>query len=200
MTEILNIGRLLDVDKEGFIVSESDFAKIKSPWKEACLEIKEAYIENLKGSIHSIYVRGTVSRGEAIEGISDIDTFAVLNREVQKEDRLWFRDTLKILEEEYSFATDIELNLLNIHDVLDEEKGFNDRFTIKVQSVCLYGEDLTLTIPPFKPSLQTASHFHRDLGVLFDKLKLNITKDFNTEKDIQEWCRWIMKRIIFSDF
>ncbi len=199
MIKILNIGRVLQVDEKGFIVSESDKNKIKSPWKEAVDEIKESYIQNLGESLHSIYIRGTVSRGESIEGISDIDTFAILNREIKKEDRSWFRESVQKLEEKYSFATDIELNLLEMSKILDLEEGFNDRFTLKVQSSCLYGTDLIPEINPFKADFETAKHFHRNLDFIFEKFIKNIQNN-ESEEDIKEWCRWVMKRILRAAF
>jgi len=91
MTEILKIGRLLKTDKDGYIVSESSAEKIASPWKEAVEEIKNAYLSHLGDIVHSIYVRGTVSRGEAIESISDIDTFAVITKKQEEIDRSWVK-------------------------------------------------------------------------------------------------------------
>lgn len=199
MTDILNIGRLLQTDADGYIISESDISKINSPWKEAVEEIKEAYINNLGDALHSIYVRGTVSRGEAIAGISDIDTFAVLNRAIHKGDRAWFRETAATLEKKYSFCTDIELNLSEYEQVMDEEKGFNDRFLIKTQSACIYGKDLRENIHDFKTDIQTASHFHRDLPFFFEKAIVNMHNNPQPE-EVQSWCRWIMKRIIRAAF
>ncbi|HTH93283.1 MAG TPA: nucleotidyltransferase [Candidatus Paceibacterota bacterium] len=199
MTEILKIGRLLKTDKDGFIVSESGVDKLKSPWKEAVADIKQAYLDHLGDVIHSIYVRGTVSRGEAIEGISDIDTFAVITKKYEEIDRSWVDSVQKELEQKYAFSTGIEMGFISYDEVFDEDEFFGDRFTIKTQSACIYGEDLAEKIPPFRADLETASHFHRNLENIIQRAKEKTVNNPDSE-DIKMWCRWVMKRIIRAGF
>lgn len=199
MAEILKIGRLLKTDKDGFIISESSADKIASPWKEAVEEVKNAYLQNLGDVVHSIYIRGTVSRGEAIEGISDIDTFAVITKKPEEVDRSWVRETRKALDAKFNFSTGVEFAHISLDELFDDDKLFNDRFTIKTQSACVYGEDLAQKIEPFKADIQTASHFHRNLDKVLENAKKGIANNPDKE-DIKEWCRWVMKRIIRAGF
>ncbi len=199
MTEILNIGRVLKTDKEGFIVSESSADKIGSPWKEAVEEIKKVYLEHLGDIVHSIYVRGTVSRGEAIEGISDIDTFAVITKKPKEIDRSWVKEVRKTLEQKYSFSTGMEIDFISYNELFDSDELFDDKFTIKTQSACIYGKDLAQKIPPFHADIKTASHFHVNLKKVFENTKKGITNNPDKE-NIKEWCRWVMKRIIRAGF
>ena len=199
MTEILKIGRLLKTDKDGFIVSKSSADKIVSPWKEAVEEIKQTYLSHLGDIVHSIYVRGTVSRGEAIEGISDIDTFAVVTNKLEDIDRSWVKEVRKKLEQKYKFSTGIEIDFISHDELFDGDELFNDRFTIKTQSACIYGEDLAQKIEPFCTDLKTASHFHRNLEKVMENAKKGIANNSDKE-DVKEWCRWVMKRIIRAGF
>lgn len=199
MNKVIKIGRLLKTDKDGFIISESSADKIASPWKEAVEEIKNVYLKHLDDVVHSIYVRGTVSRGEAIEGISDIDTFAVIRKKPGKIDRSWVKDTRKMLEQKFNFSTGVEFGFVTYNELFEDDGLFNNRFTIKTQSACIYGEDLAQTIPPFRADIKTASHFHRNLKKILGNTKKGITNNPDKE-DIREWCRWAMKRIIRAGF
>jgi len=199
MTEILKIGRLLKTDDNGFIISESNVDKIENPWKEAVGEIKNAYLKHLGEEVHSIYVRGTVSRGEAIEGISDIDTFAVITKKTEEVDHSWVRDARQKLEKKFDFSTGVEFDFINLKELFDSDKFFKYRFTIKTQSACIYGDDLAKKIAPFRADKQTASHFHRNLKKVLENTKKGIT-DNPDKEDIKKWCRWIMKRIIRAGF
>lgn len=198
MSDVLKIGKLLKTDKDGFIVSLSSIGKVISPWKEALEEIKNIYLHELGDSVHSIYVRGTVSRGEAIEGVSDIDTFAVILAKPLEIDKSWVSFAKKGLESKHNFLTGVEFGFIDYKQLFDDEH-FNDRFTIKTQSVCIHGEDLAQRIPPFRADIKTASHFHRNLKKVFEKAKAGIAKNHN-EKNIKGWCRWVMKRIIRAGF
>lgn len=199
MTSVLKIGRLLKTDENGFIVSESSAEKITSPWKEAVEEIKNTYLKHLGDLVHSIYVRGTVSRGEAIEKISDIDTFAVITKKPEEIDRSWIRETRKELEKKFNFSTGVEFGFVAYSELFDGDELFNDRFTIKTQSACVYGDDLAQKIPPFRADEQTASHFHRNLKKVLENAKKGVA-DNHDKEDIKEWCRWVMKRIIRAGF
>jgi len=199
MTEILKIGRLLKTDKNGFIISDSSADKITSPWKGAVEEIKDAYLKHLGDSVHSIYVRGTVSRGEAIEGISDIDTFAVITKRWEDTDRSWVRESRKELERKFDFSTDIEFGFVAYDELFNGDELFNDRFSIKTQSACVYGDDLAQKITSFRADIQTASHFHRNLKKILENTKKGIA-DNPDKEDIKEWCRWAIKRIIRAGF
>ena len=199
MNKIIKIGRLLKTDKNGFIVSESNADKIVSPWKEAVEEIKNIYLQHLGDIVHSIYVRGTISCGEAIEGISDIDTFAVITKKPEEINRSWVKETRKLLEQKYNFSTGVEIGFISFGELFDGDELFNDRFTIKTQSACIYGENLAEKIPAFQADIHTASHFHRNLKKVLENAKKNIANNPDKE-DIKEWCRWVMKRIIRAGF
>ncbi len=199
MTEILKIGRLLQTDKDGFIVSESSGEKLVSPWKDAVAEIKDIYKTHLGNDLHSVYVRGTVSRGEVIKGISDIDTFSVIYKTQENIDRSWVKEVRKELEKKYDFSTGIEIDFIALDELFDGDEMFNDRFMIKTQSACVYGEDLANKIEPFKATKETASHFHQNLGVIFEKAKKGLQGNTDIE-DVKGWAMWAMKRIIRAGF
>lgn len=199
MIEIQNTGKLLDVDRDENIVSESNISKIKSPWKEAVEEIKQEYLTRLGHSVQSIYVRGTVSRGEAIENVSDIDTFAILNRLVTKDDRKWMDESSLRLQKKYPFATDIEFNIYSSERVFKEEEGYNIRFIIKVQSACVFGDDISTKISSFTTSIDTARYIQQNLPKIFEELHLELSTNISPEKR-KELCRWVMKRILRASF
>jgi hypothetical protein len=199
MTEILKLGRLLKTDKDGYIVSESSISKLVSPWKEAVGEIKDIYQTHLGDDLHSVYVRGTVSRGEAIEGISDIDTFAVVKKVPEEIDRSWVKKVRKELEMKYNFSTGVEIDFISIDELFDGDEMFSDRFMIKTQSACVFGEDLSHKIEPFKADKQTARHFNKNISAVFENARKGLRGNTDV-KDIKEWTLWVMKRIIRAGF
>ena len=74
MTIILkNIGRLWQLDPEGFLVNEAHSEKIVPPFDRVVTVVRETYLKYARENIHSIYLRGSIPRGLAIEGISDVD-------------------------------------------------------------------------------------------------------------------------------
>jgi predicted nucleotidyltransferase len=199
MDEILKIGKLFKIDESGFIVNDAALHKITSPWKEVVEDIKKVYLDNLKEATHSIYVRGSVARGEAIKNISDVDTFAVIRKNPAEIDKSFFRQARKDLAQKYPFITGVEFGFINYDELFIGDRFFIDRFTIKTQSVCVYGQDLALQIPSFSPDFKTASHFSRNLKQVFENAKKHLSENKDLET-INYWCRFVCKRIVRAGF
>ena len=70
---ILPIGKVLHTDSEGYFVSESSMDNIVQPWDEPVQALVEKFRAELGDEMHSLYIRGSLVRGTAIEGVSDID-------------------------------------------------------------------------------------------------------------------------------
>ncbi len=196
MPQIVNIGHWLKTDENGFFVNESSVEKIRSPWKEGVEEIKSVYLEHLGDLLHSVYIRGSVSRGEAIEEISDIDTFAIVNADPKELDFSWLQQEQKRLEQKYSFSTGVELEVKSLNELMAGEKYFH-ALSIKAMAACVYGEDLASKLRKFRPDIELAQRLHGDLAKRIEQTKTGIVSSTDG-REIQTWCAFIMKRIIRS--
>jgi|694.fasta_scaffold01223_24 hypothetical protein len=196
MDKIRKIGSVLNTDKDGFIINESSLDKIKSPWREAVEEIKQAYLDNTKDSLKSIYVRGSVAKGEAIEGISDIDTLAVITKDI---DKSWIKPIRKTLDTKFTFSTGVDFSFLQYDELLNSDSLADYKFLIKTQSVCIYGDDISDEIENFKVDIKTANILVKNLKIVFENTIKGIV-DNPDKEDIREWCSWVMKRILRAGF
>jgi predicted nucleotidyltransferase len=196
MDKIRKIGSVLNTDKDGFIINESSLDKIKSPWREAVEEIKQAYLDNTKDSLKSIYVRGSVAKGEAIEGISDIDTLAVITKDI---DKSWIKPIRKTLDTKFTFSTGVDFTFLQYDELLNSDSLADYKFLIKTQSVCIYGDDISDEIENFKVDIKTANILVKNLKIVFENTIKGII-DNPDKEDIREWCSWVMKRILRAGF
>lgn len=53
--------------------------QIREPWRSALEFLKLAYLGEFSEARHSVYVRGSVPRGLAVRGVSDVESFALLH-------------------------------------------------------------------------------------------------------------------------
>lgn len=204
MNKILPIGRLQKTDENGYIVNDTDKNFITSPWLEVIEEIKLIYQKYLGEFLHSIYLRGSVARGLAIEKISDIDTLAVTLVDPCLINTTSLEKQKYRLMEKFHFLTGIELeflfyNCFENRPQYDKHYIFNQKFIIKTQSVCIYGNDLGRIILPFKANIETAKCLAKDLSIAIEDTK-NAIKTCYDKAFIAEQCRWIMKLIVRSGF
>lgn len=75
MNDIINIqptGSYFEVDRKGYLVNPASKDKLQDEWKPAIDDVVEAYKENFGENLKSVYIRGSVAKGKAIEYVSDI--------------------------------------------------------------------------------------------------------------------------------
>jgi uncharacterized protein len=193
--EIKPIGSFLETDSDGFIVNTTSIKNIQPNWMPAVQMIKDAYLKNLGEHLHSVYIRGSVAKGKAIENISDIDSFAVVNLLYNDIDSSWTKDFAERLIKDFPFITGVEMGIIPF-DEIKNSKG--DQIMIKTQSICIHGKNLANMFPSMKPGIETAQHF-QGIAQEIDKTKEWLQKE-HTDEEICRRCTWIMKRILRCGF
>src|SRR4030095_10458932 len=199
MPRIQKIGGFEKTDGEGFLINERRLELIPPSWAAPVNDAKESYLRALPGKIHSIYLRGSVPLGRAVEGISDVDTFAVAAEETPNEALSWIHSARENLKQKYPFVSNFEFHLLPLAGLLKSYGYLSYRFIIKNLSVCLYGEDLSGRLPRYKPTLSIAWAFHGNIGEVVG----NAIKGIESAEDpkrVQTLCTWVMKRILRTGF
>lgn len=191
------IGSLLTTDADGFLVSQSSPDNIVPPWAALVDEIRDAYVEHAGNRLHSMYVRGSVARGTAIEGIADVDTLTLVHGDPQDLDDSWFGPFRDDMAGRYPFSQGIEMAYRSLDRTLSEPDLSHARFLIKTQCACLYGESIIPHLPPVRPGLDAVVHAPRIAGEIDGVLRELGDPDGDSVRDL---CGWIMKRLVRTGF
>ena len=137
-------------------------------------------------------MRGSVARGNNVDGFSDIDIFAIIHDlEVRWKMAEWQLDLQKDLQMEFPFVEEVEIMLTQYFADFYQN---NPRLTtiLKTQSLCIYGEDLNEKIPSFLPNnkmILNLTWLEQDLNGFLQKGKIS-----------QNDCQRISKIMIRSGF
>lgn len=196
--EIKNIGKVLHVDSEGYLTKQALTGEINEPWKELTDEMIDIYKDVLGDSLHSIYIRGSLARGTAVEGISDADSIAVVSLEpgsfTQMEELL--REKAIELEKKYPFAIYVELQAKPLQPIIDgENRIFNA--LLQTTASCKYGEDLTTILPKIKPGPEAVVVSYSYPRILNEAIERFSDEDF----DVKPWhCRKLMRNTLRAGF
>jgi uncharacterized protein len=189
--QIKEMGSYLEVDERGFLINPASVHKIGSQWKPIVDDIVQAYVEHCGEYLHSVYVRGSVAKGTALPGVSDVDTFAYVNLTKQQLtntlDQSWIDGFEKELAHKYPFAQSFEIYIDSV------ERAMKDKVVL-LQSACVYGIDVTKEIPPMKADKELLGHiysFKKDLS----KFEEWATRS-HTRESVMEKCTWLMKRFL----
>lgn len=198
MTEIKSIGTTLDMDSDGFFISPCCSSNINESWQEVIDSTIAAYRYFLKEQLVSVYVRGSLVRGTAVPGVSDIDTFAVVNASRWQLDLSWIEKAQIRLAQKCSFNTSVEMQVMTLSELKDPKSLEPLGFTLKVLSSCVWGEDVSQTLPKFG----LGNYLLKDLVELEESLETVLDKVMSLEDDdeLVLVCQWIMKVLVRSGY
>jgi hypothetical protein len=191
MNEVTKNGTFLDVDEHGNLISDAAFDKIVSPWREAVDYARQLEVQRLGDRLHSLYLRGSVPRGSALLGRSDLDLFAVLfdDNSAAPTTPPRFDDFLS----RFPFVASIEsshITLANVHGPFHYY-----RFVMKVSAVCIHGEDLLPQIQPYTTDAPIAEEWFRIFPHLVDQFVFDFKESSNDDTK-KRLCHDIMKAFL----
>jgi hypothetical protein len=199
MIAIKKTGTLLKTNEKGYLISECGSDKLQEPWQGACKDMVRLYQENVGSALHSVYVRGSLPRGRALERISDVDSFAVVREPLSEGDFRWTEKARSELLKKYPFVADFEFHWVPLQPLLTAPGLYSYRFIIKVLSLCLWGKDLGTEIRPFKPDMRLALAFYGNIREVLGEA-MAFLKQNPDPKSTQACCTWTMKRLIRTGF
>ncbi|MFD1020911.1 nucleotidyltransferase domain-containing protein [Thalassobacillus hwangdonensis] len=196
---IRRIGAVCKVNHDGYLVNESSWEKIDVRFKEAVTFVVDEIIAAFSKEIHSIYLRGSLPRGLAIEGVSDIDLLIVTHTPLGADELERLYSLEEKLTERFSFVNGVEAGVFPLGEVADRSRFHIIPFMIKTYSVCLYGENLQGTLPDYKPDEKLANAHIVQLKSQIQQAKEDLVDNEDLE-DIADCCTWIMKIIVRCGF
>ena len=187
--EIAPKGSFFEVDSEGYLINPASLEKIQEKWKPLIKDIVELYKNRFSDQLRNVYIRGSVAKGEAVEGISDIDTYAYVTLNDGQIEQLSTGNPEKELISKYPFVESIELHAMPIETAQER-----DEIIFLNQSVCVYGTPIEVTkIKPGKDTIIHIPNIHKRI----DWLKDFLSKE-QSDKEIKSGCVWIMKGLLRS--
>ncbi|MBE5109074.1 nucleotidyltransferase [Bacillus thuringiensis] len=197
MPSIKKIGRFCPTDDEGYIINDAHIDKIHPMFMEVIQEIKNTCCEMLQDDLHSVYIRGSIPRGIGIEGIADIDVIILMRKDPKLIDLSW-RNKLEVQSlQQFNCISGVELSFYSEKEVINSNSFSFISFIIQTHGVCIFGEDVKLSLPKYKVSQELAYEhliqLRKQIGQACNELIRNKGVD-----DIEDCCRWIMKIILRS--
>lgn len=195
MTQIKEIGYFCRTDKKGYIMNDSKLKHIDQKYLKVVEETVELYRSHLKEDLHSVYIRGSLPRGLGIENVSDLDTIAVTNKNLNNINLKWVDKAEQHLSEKYSCLNGVEFNFHYAEKILNTSHFSIIPFMIKTHSVCIYGDDLSVYLPKYKADKTLGNEHLIHLKGQIELAKQDLVGN-DDEADILDCCEWIMKIIV----
>ncbi len=185
-----------DQDEDGYILNKSSLKKIPSEYLPLVEDIKDTYLKYASDQIHSIYLFGSVPRGLSTKGLSDIDCIAVLRSRANTN---WTVNESKRIIKANTIISSMVFDFEMLEEVIQSNLFSWPVFLLSTSGVCIYGEDLILSMPKFKPSMAIANSELIQLKDNIDEAISEIQR-IDSDENLKYWCRRIMKNLLRDGF
>lgn len=187
--ELKRLGSYFEVDEDGFLINPTSFEKIQPDFKPIIDDIVDIYKKLYGVNLKSVYIRGSVAEGQAIKGLSDVDTFAYVDLPKEELDKIDINSASDKIINKYDFIKGLEIEGCPLSDIKDDHILLN-------QSLCVYG--LPVDFPKMKVDKGLARHapyFKKRI-----KWFLDFLDNENNPDEILNGCIWFMKLVLRVGF
>jgi hypothetical protein len=197
MPPIEKLGGVAPLDSDGCIVNPARLDLIAEPWLSAVRDVTERCRAAFSADLHSVYIRGSVPRGLAVPGLSDLDAIAALRDFSPMPFESEVRTVEAAVQARFGFLRGVELAVIQ-RGVVRAPIGNRAAIVLKTQAVCLFGPDLLREIPPLRPgpaSFLEAPRLPSSIDYVLSKLRAHPSGD-----EVRAYCVWIMKILVRAAF
>ncbi|EZH64815.1 hypothetical protein DH09_20080 [Bacillaceae bacterium JMAK1] len=153
----------LGTDNQGFISNQTNKNKLQDEFKPILQTIVQSLRSVFEHKLHSIYVYGSVARGEAIPFKSDVDLTVILHSSItaKEKDRIGHK-TSEILKGN-NLIIKVDYDIGELIDVVERDNYYEWGFWLRHMCYCIYGKDLSIKFPAMKPNRMISRALSKDL-------------------------------------
>lgn len=163
------------LDPNGFIASDVSKDKIDDVYMTCIHESIECLKQAFHQQLHSVYLYGSVARGEAIPIKSDLDLIAMFNTQLSSDKLAELNLLAGELSKNYrSLVRDVGIAVAYYDYTLDPANYFENAF-LKELCVCVYGEDLGERFGPYKLTAEIPIRFNGDIEQVLERTLARLT-------------------------
>lgn len=183
------------MDNNGYIVNDCAKHHMTGLWLQAVNDLISSYITIHGSNLQSIYIRGSVPRGNMIELISDIDSFCLIKNESKCQLEDAHKKHKMALELKHASVNGIEFESYLKDKAL---KSNSMRFLLKTQCLCLWGEDDSTGINPMTISEQSMNTclYLPEINAEFRQM----SQGTHSLHESTALCSWIFKYALRAAF
>ncbi|MDQ0271426.1 nucleotidyltransferase domain-containing protein [Cytobacillus purgationiresistens] len=183
----------IGIDSEGYILNQTAKENIQQEFRPVLNAAISLLKMSLDGNLHSIYIYGSVGRGEAKQGISDLDlNVIVYSFPSTKEKNQLLADTERLVEQ-YKSAIKVDYSFVQLEEAVSLENKYEWGFWLRHMCSCLHGEDLSKQFERMKPNEKISAALNGNIEQLMGQFRQELQQDQPASKQRK---RSMLKRII----
>ncbi|MEU8713650.1 nucleotidyltransferase domain-containing protein [Streptomyces sp. NPDC048663] len=188
------------LDPLGFIEREGSHARVPLVFRPVVAAVRDRLLEVFDARLDSAYLYGSVPRGTARVGRSDLDLVVVLRAEPAGGDRDAARALGEAVDKEFPQIDGVGILLYSRARVLDERERYDVGWFVACQCTPLLGEDLAEFLPRYRPDSLLARETNGDLAGLLPRWRRRIATAGDAEEALRPLVRFMSRHLVRTGF
>ena len=148
---------------------------------------------------HSAYLYGSIPRGTAVPGVSDLDVFLVLRNEPAAADRDAAAGLERLLDGRFPQLNGAGIGLASVSTVLSELELHDLGWFVACLCTPLIGEDLAARLPRYRPTQLLARETNGDIGDRLPRWR-ELLGNAGTDDELRRISRFVSRVLVRTGF
>src|SRR5271156_4706019 len=188
------------LDQDGTIVREGALDRVPAAFVPVVDAARARITATFGGPrLHSAYLYGSIPRGTAVPGVSDLDLLIVFRDEPADADRAAANALEAALDDAYPQVIGVGIVLGSVPSTLCELERYDGGFFVACLCTPLLGEDLAAQLPRYRPTALLARETNGDLALVLPRWHARAAEAV-TDTDRRTLSRAVARRLVRTGF
>ncbi|WP_460107044.1 nucleotidyltransferase [Streptomyces sp. YKOK-J1] len=188
------------LDAQGYLVREGSLARVPDAFRPVVDAVRDRLPGLLGTRLHSAYLYGSVPRGTARVGRSDLDLLLALREEPADADREAVRAFGEALDDEFRQIDGVGTLLYGRARLLSDLERHDLGWFVACLCTPLLGDDLAAHLPRYRPDSLLARETNGDLALLLPRWRERIERAADTEEARRPLVRFMSRHLVRTGF
>ncbi|TGN74839.1 nucleotidyltransferase domain-containing protein [Streptomyces bauhiniae] len=188
------------LDAEGFIAREGSLARVQDAFRPVVAAARDGLTETFGARLHSGYLYGSVPRGTARVGRSDLDLLVALREEPTDADRTALAALGTALDRQFPEIDGFGPLLYGEARLLSEAERYDMGWFLACLCTPLVGDDLAGRLPRYRPTSRLARETNGDLAALLPRWRERIAGAADSEEARRPLVRFMSRHLVRTGF
>ncbi|MFI5678460.1 nucleotidyltransferase domain-containing protein [Streptomyces cellulosae] len=188
------------LDAQGYLAREGSLGRVPYAFRPVVAAARERVPDLFGTRLHSAYLYGSIPRGTARVGRSDLDLLVALREEPAPADQEKARTLARTLDEEFPQIDGVGTLLFGRARLLSDAERHDLGWFVACLCTPLLGEDLAEHLPRYRPDTLLARETNGDLALLLPRWRERIAAADDTEAALLPLVRFMSRHLVRTAF
>ncbi|MES9520903.1 nucleotidyltransferase domain-containing protein [Streptomyces capoamus] len=188
------------LDAQGRLTREGSLTRVQPAFRPVVAAVRERLPAVLGARLHSAYLYGSIPRGTARVGRSDLDLLIALREEPADADRAAVQTLGEALDREFPQIDGVGTLLHGRERLLSDLERYDLGWFVACLCTPLLGDDLAARLPRYRPDSLLARETNGDLALWLPRWRERIARTETTEEARRPLVRFMSRHLVRTAF